>query len=401
MNTPFYIAKRYLYSKSNNNAINKITRVASVGVLVGTAALFVVLSGFAGLRAFSLGFTSVFDSDLQITPATGKIINCSPTLLPNLAQIQGVSAVAQVLEERVYLNFKGKNHIAVIKGVDRQFSQVIPTDSILLLNDWFTHGRDEAVIGLTASIKLSLGTYDYSDLLEIYVPKPGKGQILDPLQAFSKERVLVTGIYSVSEDLDDTYVFTDIALAQRLLDLEANQVSGFEIKLAPEADPDLIIPQLQAQFGDQVIIKTRIQQNDALYKMLNTENVAVYLIFTLVLIIALFNVVGSIIMMILDKKKNLKTLQSMGMTLGQIRKVFYYQGFLLTAISGIAGIALGYLLVFLQLQFGWIRISPSFAYPVVPTALNGLIVLVTMLSLGAIAAGIASRRITPNLLSKN
>lgn len=401
MNTPFYIAKRYLYSKSNNNAINKITRVASVGVLVGTAALFVVLSGFAGLRAFSLSFTSVFDSDLQITPATGKIINCSPTLLPNLNQIQGVSAVAQVLEERVYLNFKGKNHIAVIKGVDTQFNRVIPTDSILLLNDWFTHGRDEAVIGLTASIKLSLGTYDYSDLLEIYVPKPGKGQILDPLQAFSKERVLVTGIYSVSEDLDDTYVFTDIALAQRLLGLEANQVSGFEIKLEPEANPDLIIPQLEAQFGDQVLIKTRIQQNDALYKMLNTENVAVYLIFTLVLIIALFNVVGSIIMMILDKKKNLKTLQSMGMTLRQIRKVFYYQGFLLTAISGIIGIALGYLLVFLQLQFGWIRISASFAYPVVPTVLNGLIVLVTMLSLGAIAAGIASRRITPNLLSKN
>lgn len=401
MNTPFYIAKRYLYSKSNNNAINKITRIASLGVLIGTAALFVVLSGFAGLREFSLSFSSVFDSDLKISPVAGKLIRTSPKLLENLKEIEGVTHVAQVLEERVYLNFKGKNHIAVIKGVDSAFNRVIPTDSILLVNDWFTPGMDEAVIGLTASIKLSLGTYDYSDLLEIYVPKPGTGQILDPNQAFNKERVLVTGIYSVNEDLDDTYVFTDIALAQRLLGSADNAVSGFEIKTDPKVKPEELIPLIKAQFGDQVDVKTRIQQNDALYKMLNTENIAVYLIFTLVLIIALFNVIGAIIMMILDKKKNLKTLMSMGFTLRQIRKVFYYQGFLLTAISGLAGLALGYLLVFLQLEFGFVRISASFPYPVVPTVLNGLLVLVTILALGAIASAVASRRITTSLLQRH
>ena len=398
MNTPFYIAKRYLYSKSNNNAINKITRIASLGVLIGTAALFVVLSGFAGLRAFSLSFASVFDADLKVSPTTGKVIRSDQELLTNILAIPGVQAVSQVLEERVYLNFKGKNHIGVIKGVDREFGKVLPADSIMLLNDWFTYGNNEAVVGLAASIKLSLGTYDYSNLLEIYVPKPGTGQILDPAQAFNKERVLVTGIFSVSEELDDTYIFTDLALAQRLLGLSGEQVSGLEIKLDPGIIPETIVPLVQQQFGGEVAIKTRIQQNDALYKMLNTENIAVYLIFTLVLIIALFNVVGSIIMMILDKKKNLKTLLSMGMHISQIRKVFYLQGFLLTAFSGVLGIALGYLLVFLQLKFGFVRISASIAYPVVPNVINGLLVLVTMLALGAIASAIASRRITQNLL---
>ena len=400
MNTPFYIARRYLWSKSNNNAINKITRIAAVGVIVATAALYIVLSGFAGLRDFSLSFTNVFDADLKVYPQSGKTIRTDADLRQAILTTDGVLAVTEIIEERVYLNFKGKNHIATIKGVDDRFEAVVPVDSILFINDWFRSGENEAVIGLTTSVKLSLGTYDYSELLEIYAPKPGTGQILDPQQAFRKERVVVTGVYNVNEDVDDTYIFADINLARRLLDYDENIISGLEIKLNPGADPEAVKIALAQHFGNPVDIKTRLQQNDALYKMLNTENVAVYLIFTLVLIIALFNVIGAIIMMILDKKGNLKTLQNLGLMGSEIRKIFYYQGILLTAVSGVIGLALGFIIVWCQLQFGWVAITATLAYPVKPTLLNAVVVLATMLVLGVIAANIASRNVNEKMLSR-
>ena len=401
MNTPLYIARRYLRSKSSNNAINIITRIAAAGVVVGTMALFIVLSGFTGLREFSLSFSNIFDSDLKVYPQSGKIIRTDANFMEALAAIEGVEAASKVIEEKVYLNFKGKNHIASIKGVDGNFGKVVAIDSILYVSNWFNPEAPEAVIGLGTSAKLSLGPYDYSELLEIYVPKPGTNQILDPTQAFSKKGVLVTGIYSVNEELDERFVFTDLRLAQNLLAYEAGEVSALELKLAPEADQELVAEQVAALFGGKVIIKNRIEQNDALNKMLNTENFMVYLIFTLVLIIALFNVIGSIIMMILDKKKNLFTLQSMGLPLPDIRRVFFYQGFLLTAISGAIGLVLGYLVVFFQQQFALVKIAGEIPYPVVPTLLNGLIVLVTIVILGVVASKIASRRVTKNLLRPN
>lgn len=398
MNTPLYIARRYLRSKSSNNAINIITRIAAVGVVVGTMALFIVLSGFSGLRDFSLSFSNIFDADLKVYPQSGKIIRTDPAFLNNLMAIEGIDGASQVLEEKVYLNFKGKNHIATIKGVDSNFGKVVVLDSILYVSDWFETESQQAVIGLGTSAKLSLGPYDYSELLEFYVPKPGTNQILDPTQAFSKRSVVVSGVYSVNEELDDQFVFTELSLAQDLLAYEASEVSSLEIKLAPEADEERIVASIQDLFGQPVTIKNRIEQNDALNKMLNTENFMVYLIFTLVLIIALFNVIGSIIMMILDKKKNLFTLQSIGLPLPDIRRVFYYQGFLLTAISGIIGLVLGYIIVFMQQQFGMVKIAGEIPYPVLPTVLNGAIVLITILILGVIASQIASRRVTKNLL---
>ena len=401
MNTPLYIAKRYLRSKSSNNAINIITRIAAAGVVVGTMALFIVLSGFSGLREFSLSFSNIFDADLKVYPQTGKTLRTDEAFMESLYVIPGIMAASSVVEEKVYLNFLGKNHIATIKGVDQNFGKVVSIDSILYVSNWFTKDTPEAVIGLGTAAKLSLGAYDYSNLLEIYVPKPGTNQVLDPSQAFNKQSVLVTGIYSVNEELDEQFVFTDLALAQELLSYEQGEISALELKLTQDANEEAISDQVRQLFGGEVLIKNRIQQNDALHKMLNTENFMVYLIFTLVLIIALFNVIGSIIMMILDKKKNLFTLQSIGLPLPDIRRVFYYQGFLLTAISGVIGLALGYLVVFLQQQFALVKIAGEIPYPVMPTIINGVIVLTTIIVLGVIASQIASRRVTKNLLRPN
>lgn len=360
--------------------------------------LFIVLSGFSGLKEFSLKYTNIFDSDLKIYPESGKIISFSEAAEAKLKQIEGIEAYSKVIEERVFLQYKGKQQIAYIKGVDAGFDKVNPVDSLIYFSEWFVPGRDEAVVGLGTAVTLSISPRDYTDLLNIIVPKPGKGQILDPTKAFTKQRAVVSGIYSVNEDLDNKYVFTDIKFARSLLQLDSTKISAVEIKLSPTANEKAVVSQLDDIFSNTVVIKNRIEQNDALYKMLNTENIAVYLIFTLVLIIALFNVIGSIIMMILDKRKNIKTLHSLGSTIKEIRSVFFYQGALMTTFGGIIGILFGVLIVWLQLQFSLVKITETLAYPVALTLMNVLVVFATITVLGFLASKIAASRVREKLL---
>lgn len=401
MNFSLYIAKRYLFSKSSNNAINIITIIAAIGVVVGAFSLFIVLSGFSGLKEFSLQFTNVFDSDLQVLPAKGKTLDFPWEKAKQLQAVEGVETFSKIIEERIFLHYKGKNHIAFIKGVDSLYGKVTKLDSIVYYGDWLVPGEHEVVVGLTTVAKLSMGVRDYTDLLEIYVPKPGTGQInaMDPSSAFTKENVVVSGVYQVNEDLDAKYVFSDIEFARELLSLDSSKVSSLEIKLASNASEDAVRDEIGKIFSSEVLIKNRIQQNDALYKMLNTENLAVYLIFTLVLIIALFNVIGSIIMMILDKRKNIKTLYSMGASLPEIRRIFFLQGVLTTTLGGLLGIALGVFAVWLQLKFSLIYITSTLPYPAKLEVINGVIVFITISVLGIIAAKIASGRVKEKLVA--
>ncbi len=400
MNFSLYIAKRYLFSKSSNNAINIITGIAAVGVVVGAMSLFIVLSGFSGLKDFSLQFTNVFDSDLKIVPESGKTITFSEAQRNRLNSIEGIESISEIIEERVFLHYKGKNHIAYIKGVDSLYGKVTQLDSILYYGDWLVPHQNEVVVGLSTIAKLSMGVRDYGAPLEIYVPKPGTGQInaLDPSNAFNKENVVVSGVYQVNEDLDAKYVFTDLEFARNLLSLDSTKISSIEMKLLPNASEELVREEIKKIFSEGIAIKNRIQQNDALYKMLNTENIAVYLIFTLVLIIALFNVIGSIIMMVLDKRKNIKTLYNLGASLPEIRRIFFLQGTLMTVLGGLLGIFLGILAVMAQLKFEFVAITSTLPYPVKLKLLNIVIVFVTISVLGIIASKIASSRVREKLL---
>jgi len=400
LNFSLYIAKRYLFSKSSNNAINIITGIAAVGVVVGAMSLFIVLSGFSGLKDFSLQFTNVFDSDLKILPSSGKTITFSEAQKNQLKNIEDIESISEIIEERVFLHYKGKNHIAYIKGVDSRYGKVTQLDSIMYYGEWFVPHQNEVVVGLSTIAKLSMGVRDYGAPLEIYVPKPGTGQLnaLDPSDAFSKENVVVSGVYQVNEDLDAKYVFTDLAFARNLLSLDTTKISSIEMKLLPTASEELVREEIKKNFPEGIIIKNRIQQNDALYKMLNTENIAVYLIFTLVLIIALFNVIGSIIMMVLDKRKNIKTLYNLGASLPEIRRIFFLQGTLMTVLGGLLGIILGILAVMAQLKFEFVAITSTLPYPVKLELLNVVIVFATISVLGIIASKIASSRVREKLL---
>ncbi len=371
--------------------------------MVGATALFIVLSGFSGLKDFSLQFTNVFDSDLLIAPESGKTITFSEASEAKLKKLAGIEAYSKVIEERVFIQFEGKNQIANIKGVDANYGNVIVIDSILYVGRWFEESRQEAVVGFNIAHNLSMGTMDiYNSLPEVFVPKPGTGQILntDLASAFTKRDFVASGIYDVNEDVNGKYMFTDLEFARDLLQLDSTKVTSVAIKLQPAAKEKEVRNLLAEIFASEdIVIQNRIQQNDALYKMLNTEQVAVYLIFTLVLIIALFNVIGSIIMMILDKRKNIKTLYNMGATIKEIKKIFFLQGALMTVFGGLLGIALGVVVVWLQLQFKMVYITATLPYPVKLTFTNVVVVFITLSILGLIASKIASSRVKERLLN--
>ena len=398
MKFPVFIAKRYLFTKSSNNAINIITLISAVSIIAGAAALFIVLSGFSGLKDFSLSFSSIFDPDLKVLPASGKTILFTPDLAAELEANPDIISYTQVIEERAFLEFRGKNHIAYIKGVDENYRNVNNIDSTLLYGNWITPEEPVAAIGFGISRILSLGVNNYSDLLRVMVPKPGTGQITDPTQAFNSSQLVVSDIFQVNEELDQKYLFTNIDYVRKLLNYNEATLSSVELKLNPKADPVQVQQKIQRLFGDQTEVKTRFQLNDKLYKMLNAENLAVYLIFTLVLIIALFNLVGSIIMIIIDKKANIKTLHSLGASLKDIKKIYFLQGTMMSVFGGIIGLILGSLIVGAQLQFQLKMITPTLPYPMEFTLVNFLAVFFTISILGILASYLASSTIRPKLL---
>ena len=361
-------------------------------------ALFIVLSVFSGLKDFSLSFSNDFDPDLKIYNSTGKSFQTTPEQLLEVSRINAVVATSRIIEERVLFLFDGKEQVTYIKGVDSLFSKVNPVQKNIYQGEWFEPNTNQVVIGYGISQKLSLGLFDFNHPFEVFVPKAGKGLIENPESAFNKCKLAPVGIYAISEDLDSKFVFADLILTQSLLEFQPNQISAIEIKLQPNTDETAVITQIQTIFKNKVIVKNRAQLNDSLYKMLNTENIAVYLIFTLVIIIALFNLIGALIMMILDKKNNLKTLYNLGTEVKDLRKIFFLQGTLLSLFGGVFGLILGIAIVLIQQQFQIIMITPTLAYPVIFSLQNVLIVLATIISLGILASWIASSRVTKKLL---
>lgn len=375
-----------------------MTLIASIGVIIASAALFIVLSVFAGLKDYSLQFSSFVDPDLKLLPADGKSFSFSEGDKKQLKNIKGISSFSEVIEERIIIKSENKNLIATLKGVDSNFLDVTHVDSMVSKGYWLTPNSNEVVSGWGISHNLSFGILDFRKSLSLYVPKPGKGQISSIKGAYNAVYVNNVGLFDINEELNDKYVFSDISLAKQLLNYNENQISALEIKLNPDIDEEEVRDTLNTIFSNRFIIKNREQLNDALFKMLNTENLAIYLIFTLVIIIALFNIIGAIIMMILDKKKSLNTLFNLGTEPKLIKSIFFWQGSLMTVISGIIGVFIGFLIVFFQQQFDLVMLTPELPYPVRLNSFNIILVLVTIVVLGILASRIASQRITKKLI---
>ncbi len=398
MNFSFYIAKRYLFSGSKNNAINIITAIASVSIVVGSMALFVVLSVFSGLKDLSLSASNDFDPDLKLNSIKGKSLLISPNQELQVSKIKDIAAYSKIIEERALFTFNGKDQLAYIKGIDSNFQVVNQIEKAVFQGNWITPDSYDAVIGAGIAQKLSVGLFDMNNLFEVFVPKAGKGTINNPEDAFKRSVLEPVGFYFLNEDLNQKYVFTNLFVAQDLLQYQPNQISGIEFKLHTNANENKVKEALQHIFPN-TDIKNRMQLNDSLYKMLNTENIVLYLIFTLVIIVTLFTLIGALIMIIIEKKSNLKTLHSIGLEIVNIKRIFLFQGFLICIIGGLIGWFLGIILVVLQQKFSLFMITNTMPYPVVFTIQNSIIMLLTIFTLGYIASWIASNRVNQKLLT--
>ena len=366
-------------------------------LIVGGASLMIVLAGFSGLRTFSMSFSNFFDPDLKVFPKTGKTFSLSPTQETALKESGVIASYTKVLEERVFLNSRGKNYIAYIKGVDENYPKVNAVDSILVISpkEWLL-SEDYVVVGNIIAETLNLGLFTSTTPLQIIVPKAGKGSITSSSTPYREETVLLSDYYQVTEDLDSKYVFATLSLAQRLTGVQANEVSAVEVKLSKGISATEGKKRLQKVLGDSFVIKDRMALNEDLYKMFQTENLATYLIFTLVLIVALFNLVGAIIMMILDKRKNLYTLFALGMTQRQIRAIFFLQGVIVSLLGAVFGVGLGIGIAWLQKTYPMLYINPNatvpIAYPMDIRLLEIVVVFFTIFVLGIIASAIGASR---------
>ena len=397
MNSSLFIAWRYVWSKSSQNVINIINWMSILVLILGGASLMIVLAGFSGLRTFSMSFSNFFDPDLKVLPIAGKTFTISSKEEESLVQSGIIAHYSKILEDRVFLNSQGKNYIAYIKGVDENYPKVNAVDSILVLspNDWLLDD-DYVVVGNTIAETLNLGLFTSTTPLQIIVPKAGKGSITSSNTPYREETVLLSDYYQVTEDLDSKYVFATLNLSQHLLGLTKNEISAIEIKLNKDISPEKGKKILNNILGKNFVIKNRMELNEDLYKMFQTENLATYLIFTLVLIVALFNLVGAIIMMILDKNKNLYTLFALGMSEREIRSIFLLQGTIVSFLGAIFGVALGLGIAWLQKVYPMLYINPNaivpIAYPIEIHFSEVILVFFTILVLGFIASFIGASK---------
>lgn len=401
MNFPLYIAKRYLFAKSGNNTINIITIIASFGVIVGSLALFIILSGFSGFKSFTNDMLDYSDPDIKITAVKGKSFFVTDSILNLLKEDKAIEAFAQVVEERAFLRYKERDQIAFVKGVSDNYMNITRIDSTIHVGQWLDPNYiNTGVIGYGIADKLSLSILNFSEPLQIKIPKPGKGLVLSESAAFNSINVQISGIYSGLEDFVNKYVYVNLKLAQEMLNFKENQVTTIEIKLKEDVIPETFASDFQNKLGVNFRVATKTQFNSLTYKVLNTERLISYLIFTLIIIIALFNVIGAIIMMIIDKKQNLKTLFNLGVTIKEIKRIFVLQGFLLTLFGLTIGLTIGSILILLQKQFEFFMITQSIPYPVEFRFFNIFSVALTIAVLGFIASKIASSRISANFIEK-
>ena len=356
--------------------------LAILGVIISTAAMLIVLSGFSGLKSYSLEFISSISPELKISAAKGKTFEFTPetkSFLEKENMKYGLS-----YEDKALISINENNRIVRVMGVDHGFPNK-NIDSILYQGRWFNMGENEIVVGWGAAYDLGISTMDVINPVVIYVPKAGKGQVLSEKDVMNSRRVLTSGVFSLNEELNNSLIFYDLELARKLFNLQEQAVGSIDIYSKVESTE-----KIEAFFGSDFVIKNRIQQNTTVYKMLNTEQFAIYLIFSLIIVVALFNVFSALIMMGVEKRKNLQTLLVLGGSISQVGKIFFYQGLMISVSGCFIGMLFGGLLLILQQKLSIFMITSTLAYPIVFELNNFLFVFFVVVILGFIASALVS-----------
>ena len=400
MNFPFYIARRYLLSKKTHNIINIISGISVVGVMVGTMALVIVLSVFNGFEKVVVSMFNVFDADLQVSPRQGKTFHENELPSESILALPGVINYTLVVEENALLRYREKQYIATIKGVSPGYEKGSPLDTLLVEGEMVIQSDsfDFAIPGFGIAYYLGIQVNDPENLISIYVPDRNSHINTLSESSFRNETIKPSGIFSVQQDFDNKFMFVPLRFARRLLNY-TDEVTSAEIRLTPGIRAATIQTRVEKLCGPRFIVKNRLQQQDMLYKTMKSEKWAVFLILTFILIIATFNVIGSITMLILDKKRDIGILRNMGATQQLIRRIFFTEGSLIILSGAVGGLLLGFVICWLQQHFGLIKLNGggSFvmnAYPVEMKIMDFLMVFVTVFSIGLAATWLPVHRIS-------
>lgn len=406
MKLSVYIAKRYLFAKKSRNAINIISAVSVAGVAVGTMALIIILSVFNGLEGMVSKIFNTFDPDISIIAANGKVFTPDSTALSRLSEINGIDAWSLTLEDNAVLRYGDRRYIATIKGIDDNYRNVTNLDSAMYEGEFrlkTATDQPRAVIGLGLAKYLGVNV-NFINPLFIYVPRRTGDVNSNPENALIKKYIFPSGIFEVEQEYDSKYLFIPLDFCRELLEY-GNEISSVEIKLKDYLTEPSVRKEVEKVFGKKFIIKNRLEQQAIFYKVMRSERLAIFFILTLIIIIASFNIIGSLTMLIIEKERDIEILKSLGANNNLIRKIFIFEGWLISISGALAGLILGFIICWLQERFGLIRLNSESlmmkSYPVIMKLKDFIIVPFTVLLIGYWAAWYPVRFLTKKYLLKN
>lgn len=387
MNLPFFIAKRYLISKKSHNAINIISGISVAGICIGTMALIIVLSAFNGLSDLVQKLYNSFDADIEITLKQGKTFSPNSVKIQQLKKIEGIAYYVEVMEGNALLKFNDKQCIATIKGVSTEFAKMSGFDS-LITEGVYNLDKSNIVIGKGISYVLQNTPADVFSSISIYAPKRGTLSTFDADGGLNEIKAFPSGSFSINDEFDYKYVIMNIFKARELFDYNS-EVTSLEFGLKPDANKDKVQEQMISILGEKYEVKNRQQQNSILYKTLKSEKLWTFIILVFILIIATFNVIGSLTMLIIEKKKDITILHNMGADIKLIRRIFLMEGLLITIIGAALGLIFGTFVCWLQIKFSLLRFTEGYvvdAYPIKLELTDFMSVLAVVLLIGFFAA---------------
>lgn len=366
-----------------------------LGVFIGSAALIVILSVFNGFEKVILALYNNFSPELKIEPVRGKTFDPNTPYFNTLHKNAALFSFAEVLEEKALVRYGDRQVISTVKGVSTEFLNNRGLDSTIISGSFTLelHKQAAAVIGTIVQSSLSVNIKDELTPLQIYSPRRGLVNSVNPMDEFIQKNIYPSGVFSIQQDFDDIVV-TPLSFTRELLD-EPNEVSSIELNFKDGTDLDKVQNEIKTKIGNAFTVKDRYEQNTSLYRILNSEKWAVFSILTFVLIIAIFNIVGSLTMLVMDKRKDIAILSSLGASRGLIKRIFFAEGMMISLIGCLAGVVIGLVFCLLQLHYGWVKMGSQSsvidAYPIAINFTDFILVFLTVSVIALISSGISAR----------
>jgi len=409
VNFPFYIARRYLFSKKSTNAINVISGISVVGVAVATMALVVTLSVFNGFHDMVASLFTQMDPQLKITPVKGKTVAADDSLLTSIRQLPQVEVATEVMEDQALAVYGERQAMVLLKGVEDNFDKLTHIREVLEGDgDYALHAADMyyGILGMGVAYQLGMG-YTYEHPLKIYAPRrEGQLNMANLQEGFVEDELYSPGVlFSIKQGkYDKRYIITSIDFTRHLFD-QQGMLSSLELRLKPGSDFDAVKAQMQKIAGDRFLVRDRYEQQDDTFRIMKIEKLIAFIFLTFILAIACFNIIGSISMLMIDKKNDVVTLRNLGASDKQIVHIFLFEGRMISTIGAVIGIVIGLLLCWLQQQYGIVRLGQSEgsfivdAYPVSVHPWDIVLIFLTVIAVGFLSVWYPVRYFAKRLLN--